>query len=614
MKASTKQTYPENIVVFDVETRPATCDTTGVCLACRRIENGEITAEDEVQQLILGSAISWDGQVFTFVKADQFWDWVTALGSIWLVNHNIGYDLMAMGWDDAMTSRGWTADKIIIPEPNGPFAITWVKENHFIKMVNLANWWGTRPLSSIGEIVGESKIDLDPTKFRHVIPETDDWRTLETYCIQDCRVVQKAITMWIDFCKDHDLGQFALTQAGQSLSAFQHRLMRHNIYIHTNKRALKLERESYMGARTECFALGEYHGQFHTYDVNSLYPYVMKENDYPNRLRGIVKNVTIEEYWQIRQDYCCVATALIGINAGNEHGRVVPLRHDGKLIYPTGSFYTTLTSGELDLAIRRGIVRDLPVVCIYDRARLFEDYVDEFYRLRLSYKKRGNLIWYEIVKVFLNSLYGKFGQFNYDWLPSQDPINIKPGSVTKIIDADTHTSTTYRHVGGTLAKRSSEREEGWNSFAAIAAHVTAYARLWISHLREQAGTENVYYCDTDSLFVNHEGHTRLKPWIDPNKLGYLKLEKSADFMIIRGLKDYQFGDKIKTKGIRSDAIKIGDNQYRQTQFRGVAGSLRTGDTNVARITQVTKTMKRIYTKGTISEGKVVPHHLELVPW
>jgi len=608
MKPSGKGTnHPEHIVVFDVETRPATCTPNTKCKACERIQSDNMTEDDEIQQLVLGIALSDDGEMCRFTDNDVFWNWVTNRGSLWLINHNIAFDLMVLDWDHAMTSRGWVADKVIIPEPNGPFSVTWTKGPHFIRMVNLANWWGMRSLASIGKIVGEEKTEVDLVQLRHVTPSDPQWSTLEDYCIQDCQVVLKAVHMWITFCKDHDLGQFAVTQAGQSLNAFQHRFMPTPIYLHTNRRALEFERESYLGARTEVFRLGEMEGSFHVLDVNSLYPYVMKKWTYPTKLRGVVKNVTPAEYHQIREDYLCVGKVLVDIPKGDEGRRVVPVRHDGKLIYPVGRFYTTLTSSELDLAMDRGIVRELHDVCVYDQHHLFADYVDHFYSLRLQYRSAGNNVWYEIVKVFLNSLYGKFGQYNHDWLPCQDDIGIAAGSILKIIDADTDTTTTYRHIGGTLAKRSPGRVEGWNSFAAIASHVTAYARCWISYLRRIAGYKHVFYCDTDSLFVDDWGKANLEEYTNPDKLGLLKLETSANTLTIRGLKDYEIGNKIKHKGIRKDAIPTGENTYRQTQFRGIAGALRQGESGIARVRNVTKTMSRTYTKGTVGEdGWVEP--------
>lgn len=610
--------HPSRLITFDVETRPSSCQRTAgaaPCPACRRITAGRLQPADEVQVLTLGCALDWEGSELTFRSAGVFWDWVdartTTSGPTWLVNHNISFDLMVLKWDSSLRARGWTADKIIIPEPSGPFHVTWTNGRRRLHMTNLANWWGMRPLASIGQVIGSSKGDLDPTlpRYRHARSGTFEWNQLETYCAQDARVVYDAVGYWSRFCVEHDLGPFAITQAGQSLNAYRHRFMAHPIYIHTNARALELERSSYLGGRTEAFRLGRIPGRTHIVDVNSLYPYVMSSNDFPTRLTGVVDRLTRSDLVTLMRDQLLVASVTCSVD--NEGQRVVPVRHDGRLLYPTGRFPAVLCTPELVTALAAGVVDSIGDVAVYDRAPLFHEYVSHFYALRLRYKEAGNLVWHEIVKVFLNSLYGKFGQYNHEWTSCEDTVAIPPG--THVIDDDGQ-RITYRNLGGILRRKSDHRIEGYNSFAAIAAHVTAHARTHITRLRDIAGISNVVYCDTDSLFVNDEGLGALSQQIDGMRLGALKHEGTTTDLVIRGLKDYTFGTVKKLKGIRRSAIDIGGGQWQQAQFRGIAGALRAGEPDIARVGVIVKKPTLEYKKGAVGEGGwVVPVHLDVIP-
>lgn len=602
--------YPVDVITFDVETRPATCDPSyGLmpCPACRRVDALAPEPDDEIAVLTLGRALSSGGDELLFDTASTFWEWVfSRVGSspLWLVNHNIAFDLMVLQFDLFLTEAGWTPHKVIMPEPSGPFMIRYRRDGSEIVLANLANWWGMRPLSSIGAVVGVSKGSVDPTlpRYRHLI----DLEELGRYCARDAEVVMKALQMWVSFCRDHDLGSFAATQAGQSLNAFRHRFMTHDIYIHNTRRALELEREAYLGARTEAFRLGVFKGSFHVLDVNSLYPFVMKKFPFPTRLRGVLKEVSIDEYQEIRKDKCLVV-ARADLQVEQEAQRVAPHRYQDRLVYPTGRFSSVLTSPELDEAITAGIVERLSDVAVYDAEPLFKSYVDTFYRLRRKYHDAGNLVWYEIVKVFLNSLYGKFGQYNYQWDNVDTSLNL-PTGVHTIYDVEKDSRETYRSLGGVVARRSTRREEPWTSFPAIAAHVTAYARRHITQLRARAGVSHVWYMDTDSLFVDDAGLVALQGLVS-DRLGDLKIECTATSLTIRGLKDYEIGTKKKTKGIRRDAI-ISGMAARQVQFRGIAGAMRAGEPGIARIGAVTKTLSRVYTKGTIQDSYVIPLHLE----
>jgi hypothetical protein len=153
-------------------------------------------------------------------------------------------------------------------------------------------------------------------------------------------------------------------------------------------------------------------------------------------------------------------------------------------------------------------------------------------------------------------------------------------------------------------------QEGWNTLVAIAAHITADARLKLWDLILLAGRENVFYCDTDSVFTNDRGFARAKSEIVAGKLGKLDLKGSSNLLLIRGAKDYVFGNTTVIKGIRADAKKISENEYEQTQFEGFAGALRKGRLDKMMLGTVRKSLHREYKKGIITKtGHVKPFTL-----
>jgi len=147
--------------------------------------------------------------------------------------------------------------------------------------------------------------------------------------------------------------------------------------------------------------------------------------------------------------------------------------------------------------------------------------------------------------------------------------------------------------------------EAYNSFPAIASHVTAYARLYLWELMQACGHGNYVYCDTDSLMVTDIGRDNLAPYLSSTELGKLKLERTVDHLIIRGLKDYSADEKVVIKGVRKSATQIGDGVYTQEQWPSFKGIFKSTDANRYVVKNVTKHLTREYTKGDVGDNGII---------
>ena len=120
----------------------------------------------------------------------------------------------------------------------------------------------------------------------------------------------------------------------------------------------------------------------------------------------------------------------------------------------------------------------------------------------------------------------------------------------------------------------------------------------------------MYYCDTDSLIVNHMGYYNLEHMIDENKLGMLKVETHSPWLIVNAPKDYEMEGRKKIKGIRNNALDMGDGKYIQEQWVKLAGLIRQGFANGYTSKEITKQQQRIIHSGVVTEtGKIEPFRL-----
>lgn len=640
--------YPKRLISFDTETWGDEEDNHHLTMGWATLslyDDGKYRTIDSIE----------------FTTIDQFWNFVcdnlSQKQSTYVVAHNILFDMRILDFSNQLVSRGFKAGMQFIPEQTGPVKLGYSLERYKLYLFNLGNWWGQVPLRLIGELLDFPKGDINPTEERFnpdngCVPGSEAFQILSHYCRRDTDIVTAAVEAWVKFCIDNDLGPCAMTQAGQAFTAYRHRFMTTDIYIHDNVKAIELEKAAYFGGLTDNFKVGEWVAPpsevLRIADVKSMYPSVMTTIPMPVKLvtyqtgRRVGKDANIDylsslekvSYVErkINANYAVVARVRIDTTTQNADPRYlacVPHLNDDKLLYPIGKFETCLNTPELRVAIERGIVVDILEVAIYEQAIIFDEYVNFFFNLRAAYRSEGNTIMENICKLFLNALYGKFGQAVYEW----EKYDIVTGvdRTETIMNVDTGEKYLIREMSGISQRRSDKKQVSENSFLAIAGHVTSAARAKLRRYIEMAEFDNVGYTDTDSLFINEEGYQNLlcHGVIRDNTLGYLEIEEkhTSDRMQLFTLKDYKCwrnGEcvKSKTKGIRHNAerghwdgeewIPNPDGpHYRQVQFQGIASSLRNGNLSEVKVHMIVKKPTHAYSKGWIDDhGTVWPWKID----
>ncbi len=550
----------------------------GFCLSTRRNNRGGWTAP----------------YYYRFDSISGFYDILESLtavkSTLYCFCHNTNFDLAVLDLFVQLPERGWTMKMACIEAP--PTIIKFTKDHRNIIFLDTLNYWPTS-LVKIGEALNLPKLDF-PASF-------DDQATADAYCKRDCEIIYKAVTVWSDFIVNEDLGKYAYTAAGQAMSSYLHRFCHHPIYIHTNDAALVIERKAYSGGRSEPFRIGKFDGPWHQYDVNSMYPFVMAGNNYPTKLRYHCMSASVNRLRRALDEYKLIADVTLWADEP-----VYPVKFNHKLIFPVGRIRACLSTPELQYAFEHGHIIKCHSFNAYDSAPLFTKYVDYFYGRRLQAKQDNNLILSNQYKLLLNSLYGKFGQRGevYEECGRAGDLSAE---VWEEIDADSGEVIKYRKFGGLIQEKTREIES-YNSFPAIAAHVTSYARMYLLSLIKRCNKGNTAYTDTDCLVVNNKGKVALDKLIDQTKLGKLKYEGTYKSITIYGPKDYEFGDNVKHKGVKRSAVWITGNRAAQEQWASLKGMLRAGKISEPTTRGIYKTLHRNYDKSSIMQsGKCRPY-------
>jgi hypothetical protein len=528
-----------------------------------------------------------------FETVEQFWTWVFSLlhgkSRLYIFAHNGAFDYPVLDTFNLLPAWGWTLTKAVIDSP--PVILNWRQDGHSILMLDTLNIW-RMPLSKLGKQMGLPKLTMPPKSASRA-----RW---DAYCRRDVKVIMRACLRWWAFLWSNDLGGFAPTLAAQAFRTYRHKFMHHRILIDDNEKALALARESYLGGRVECFRIGRVEGPLYLLDVNSMYPFVMRQTPMPTRLIAHTYHATVDDILTWLVDRCVVAEVTI-----RTERPMFPLVVDGRLCFPVGMFKACLASPELERAAIAGEIVSVHRAAVYERAPLFRDFVDYFWKMRQEAQSRGDDVTDSLAKILQNSLYGKMGQRGrvFEVVGHTEEVNPR---LWQEYDADTGTVRKLRAFAGVIQEYRDEGEAR-ESHPAIAAHVTSAARLYLWQLIVRAGREHVFYTDTDGLWVDQVGLDRLASHIDGKTLGKLKVEQTQPWMIFHGAKDYESATYSKTKGVSKTPYWRDGANVVQDQWSSLVGLLRVGDLTAPRTRMVAKQQQRIYTKGIVqADGVVLP--------
>jgi len=586
LKANHRSHEPRQIVYFDTE---ATIETDSRGVQHHSLDFGVACFERRPYSKRRGRCWWW-----MFDQPGGFWDEVIRRSEtdrpLYLIAHNVGYDLRILDMWGQLQSRGYSLTGWYVNQAAVIFR--WKKDKHKLVIVDSLNWLDGS-LASWGERVGLPK-GKDEW-------QSDDLSTRAAYCSRDVEILRAIVQWWFRFRADHDCGVFSPTKASQALNCYRHRFMPRSIYIHDGIKTHAIERAGYYGGRVECYRVGRMvNGPYYKLDVNSLYPYCMRNWKLPYINKGSSGHASLSWFLKWFDKYWWIAEVLIQTDEP-----AYPVRRDGETIYPTGTFRTVLPHPELQHAVERGRVKDVGRVAVYQADYLFGDYVDYWQGVKQHYKERGDRVYYQLAKYMQNCLYGKFAAYSEKWSLSE-PMPDEAEGYNVIPNLDDGTEHKRYRIGREAWEMTAHTEAP-DSFPAIAAGVTSAGRMVLWGLQQRAGREHVFYSDTDSLIVDQWGRDNLADMLHPSALGCLDVEDSADVVGMHGPKDYYLGEHRKIKGVRPEAGEVSWGLFYQQQWEGLRGSMASATVDEVRIFPTAKYLERSYRKGyVLDSGWVEP--------
>lgn len=295
-------------------------------------------------------------------------------------------------------------------------------------------------------------------------------------------------------------------------------------------------RDYYFGGRVQCFEKGVATGDFKVYDVNSMYPFAMKNFLHPLDMptsdgKRVSKN-----------------TAFLMVEGVN-YGAFCKRDKNGSLRFDIGEgvFCITIHEWEQALALDLFKPKRIHETVNFASQGTFADFVDHFFSRRQRAQANNDDARTLFYKLVLNSAYGKF---------AQNPLDFKDYQIipcNRIIPIGWEVEMIWEGKWFLISHPSKARIY-YN--VATAASITGAARSLM--MKAIHTSKRPMYCDTDSLICED------LPGVEKSKqLGAWKFEGEGNRLAIAGKKMYALFDGNKCVKSASKGVKISPEEIEE---------------------------------------------------
>jgi hypothetical protein len=329
-------------------------------------------------------------------------------------------------------------------------------------------------------------------------------------------------------------GNMRPTISSSSLYLFKQKYLKEPIHQQPPE-IIKTSFKAYYGARCEVFKRGKIENLYY-YDFNSMYPYCLKSNPYPNpntvKMDRGNKNI-IRDYEGISE-----------VTMKCSYSYIPYLQHrDKKLIFPTGKLKGWYTNFEIREALKLGYkLLYIGKQIYYTKSEYyFSEFIDSLYNLRLKFQKENNPMEM-MCKLLLNSFYGKWA-FN----PKDKNELITMEQIDKYRKNGYDCTATNEDINLFNAVKKKQLKYPAYCIPIWSIYTTAYGRFMLFQELDKL-QDHTNYCDTDSVISSKKLHTS-------DKLGKFKLLSKIKYGVLIRPKLYFIDDMIKGKGLKLKTIE-----------------------------------------------------------
>lgn len=269
--------------------------------------------------------------------------WARKARHAWLYMHNTSYDLSLTGLLPRLFALGWHATDWFWIDTGAPGLILENRPRslHVVDSVGLTG----ESIERLGEALGFPKL---------AIPADDapdqDWRA---YCGRDADILMAHLLQVMGWWDGAGLGGWKPSGASLGWAMFTRRHGGGGLEFTQDDRAIGIERQAIHGGLKWVPKVGgPWHSRYAEMDIHGAYPSAAAYLPCPAERLGPMTGDDWQEYLAGGSDLGIIAKVSITAEAPRW-----PARLDGHVVYPVGTFVTTLAGPEITDAHQRATVR-----------------------------------------------------------------------------------------------------------------------------------------------------------------------------------------------------------------------------------------------------------------
>lgn len=484
----------------------------------------------------------------------------TKSGRTILWAHNLGYDVRITQAFDILPALGWrlTAHNI---GKNGVW-LEWRKAGKTLLMADSITVFGQK-LQKIGVLFGMGQAPIPNDR--------DDDEGWLARCRSDVAILQTAMLAYLKWIEEADLGNWRLTGAAQSWATYRHKFLTHKLVVHDDEEALRAERRAMWAGRCEAYWLGEFKKEVvHEWDFTQAYARIARDHPVPVRLLG-----PMPTGYDWRRIVDSTKSALLAEVQVTTDVPVVPCDSGGRILWPVGTFRTTLWDVEIKAAMEAGAQVEVIRGWLYHMEPALKAW-GEWIIGQLESDDDVCPAWQKVVlKHQSRALIGYMAMTHNTWeeFATREESCVQH---SKLIDLDKGTEHDMIQVGYDVWVDSG-RIEAPNSMPMITGYVQAIARVDLWNILSRLPKEAALYVDTDSLLCT-DSFSGIVQQV-AHSLGYdgFRLKRSWQGFTIRGPRQLITGQLVRVSGVPRDAKRSGKTTLTGEIWDSLPGSIRRGD-------------------------------------
>jgi len=421
--------------------------------------------------------------------------------------------------------------------------------NNNIQICDMKLLLGGGSLDNNSQLFGtEHKKSYFDISFKDTNYFEENKKDIIKYCINDCIVLKELHDKFFQFINTisyNDIQfncQFVFSIANLAYTIWS-TLFCDFIIEGNSLEDFQIEKSSYYGGYCNCFK--KYGKNLYYYDINSSYPFVMLSK-IPIKLQKINKKNIIN--FIDTNLYFVEVHYYKTIKITN-----LPIREKYGLYYYYDVPKSWRWGCELLLIQKYNLGK---IICyeerIYNTESIFANYINFMYINRKKAIEQKNQGMKQFYKLLMNSLYGKFGQKQYN-----RTYYTKPEFLAEyLLNKEKKIILTELELDYIKIQYKETDDMNWiGNHVKIASYITAKARSNLLNVIYEIGEDYIYYCDTDSIIISKDLPEYLK---SNNELGKWKLEMKIKEACFYSSKLYYMIGEDDEKHIKAKGVKHPD--------------------------------------------------------